>query len=404
MAIKKTIWLPAVVILGLLILLVVFFRQIAGFYLSPPSDFTALPGASQPDYASVDGWYAHPDKDSSAQLSVNAADQPELPASKNADVFFIHPTTFFGPGEWNSPASDEEFARQGIEHIAATVTSSFSYCCNIYMPRYRQAHLSTFAQENFAQGSQALEFAYQDVQKAFRQFVRERDPGRPFFLAGHSQGTVHGLRLLASEIEGSPLHDSLVAAYLIGYWLPSDILTKTLSETPLCTSPEQTSCLITYDTFAKTGTGKPQGLAMPLWYPEGWQARTVEQTLCVNPLSWKNDNESMDKTLNQGSLGYQAEFSLSGLLKNTNPGFVYESLGEAEAGVTGAQCNADGSLLVDSQEGTVYDNPGKGERREPAPVRMEYVLYEHQAEYRAAAHRVFGPGTLMDISSASSKA
>ena len=60
-------------------------------------------------------------------------------------MFFLHPTTYFGPGDWNSPANDAEFARQGVEHLKGTVASSFNGCCELYMPRYRQAHLGAFA-------------------------------------------------------------------------------------------------------------------------------------------------------------------------------------------------------------------------------------------------------------------
>lgn len=367
MSIKKSIWIPIVVVLGIALLFIVFGRQIAAFYLKPPAEFTAIDAGSQPDPTTLSGWYSHPKKASTAQLHPDSENSGEAEEQKLADVFYIHPTSYFGPGAWNSLATDDEFARQGIEHMTATQASSFSACCDVYIPRYRQAHLGSFAEQNFKAGSQALEFAYQDVHRAFKQFINERDPERPFFLAGHSQGSLHGLRILATEIEGTELENKLIAAYLIGYWLPPDVLTQTLKSTALCTTETQNGCLITFDTFENTGVGKQEGVALPLWYPDGWQAREVADTLCVNPLSWSSNTESVSKESNLGSMAYQSEFSLSGLLSNTNPGYFYASLGSGEAGVSGAQCNEDGSLIVDPQDGTRYDNPGKGEEKSLHP-------------------------------------
>ncbi|MEM7358166.1 MAG: DUF3089 domain-containing protein [Pseudomonadota bacterium] len=367
MTLKKSIWIPIAVVLTVAVVLTFFGRQLAGLYLQAPSTFTALGDSSKPDPTQLSGWYSHPAKSSTAQLHPLTDSPEDKDVKKSADVFYLHPTSYFGPGEWNSPATDEEFARQGIEHMSATQASGFSACCDVYIPRYRQAHLGSFAEKNFAQGSQALEFAYQDVVRAFNQFVKERDPARPFFLAGHSQGALHGLRLLATEIEGTVLEQKLVAAYLIGYWLPPDIFQKTLTTTKLCSNASETSCIVTFDTFESTGKGKDEGVALPLWYPDGWQAKEIAKTLCVNPLTWTTGFESVDKKANLGSMAYQSEFSLGGLLANENPGYVYEELGSGETGVSGATCIEDGSLVVDPQDGTRYDNPGKGEEKSLHP-------------------------------------
>ena len=54
----------------------------------------------------------------------------------------------------------------------------------MYVPRYRQATLYSFADfgEN---GSKALEVAYQDVKESFLYFDLHIRKGRPFFIASH---------------------------------------------------------------------------------------------------------------------------------------------------------------------------------------------------------------------------
>ena len=65
-------------------------------------------------------------------------------------------------------------------------------------------------------GGKALELAYQDVRAAFNYFINERNNGRPFIIAGHSQGAFHADRLLKA-VAGKALQQRLVAAYPVGF-------------------------------------------------------------------------------------------------------------------------------------------------------------------------------------------
>ena len=65
----------------------------------------------------------------------------------------------------------------------------------------------------------AFNGAYEDVRSAFFYYLQHWNQGRPFILAGHSQGSQHLVRLiqeLETLHETSVLLDRLVAAYLIG--------------------------------------------------------------------------------------------------------------------------------------------------------------------------------------------
>src|SRR3546814_12904686 len=69
-------------------------------------------------------------------------------------------------------------------------------------------------------------------------------------LAGHSQGSLHLMRLLRDRIAGTPLSRRIVAAYL-GGWpvsLEADIPALGL---PACTKPGEARCVIAWQSYAE---------------------------------------------------------------------------------------------------------------------------------------------------------
>src|SRR3546814_15517433 len=74
--------------------------------------------------------------------------------------------------------------------VTARQASLFDACCRRFMPRYRQASSRAFA-ERLGDGAKAYALAYGDVLRAFRSYVAHDNHGRPFIIAGHSQGALH---------------------------------------------------------------------------------------------------------------------------------------------------------------------------------------------------------------------
>jgi hypothetical protein len=127
---------------------------------------------------------------------------------------------------------------------------------------------------------QAMDIAFSDVLAAFTHYIDNHNEGRPFFLASHSQGTMHQKRILAyvprypitratpassadslvsraslarpllfcarryRHIAAALPHltDRLVAAYLIGNTIGVDELPF-----PACTQYNQTGCLVSWN-------------------------------------------------------------------------------------------------------------------------------------------------------------
>ena len=88
--------------------------------------------------------------------------------------------------------------------MLAGQASAFNSSCDIYAPEYRQATFFSFFDET-GDGQKALERAYKDVENAFFQFL-EFIGEKPFFIASHSQGTLHGQQLISKHIDGTNLY------------------------------------------------------------------------------------------------------------------------------------------------------------------------------------------------------
>lgn len=325
-----------------------FGESLATAYLGAPKAFSAEKTPARLDYTSLDSWAAHPDTSDPTDLH-KANETPPEDAAHPVDVFYVHPTTYFGPGEWNAIADDSNFAGQLLEPILAVHGSVFRDCCDVYSPHYRQAHIGSFIRHGSPASFAALDLAFFDVDAAFDEFLSQRHADRPFIIAGHSQGSLHAIRLIETRIQGTDLQDHMIAAYPIGYWVPADKLTRGLGPTGLCQTADQTGCLVTYDSYGDLGPGRDLSGQIPYWYASGWEWVSPQTTLCVNPLSWEANTETVSADANKGALTTDSVFSLISLLRDRNDGITFDALPDSVPALTGAHCDANGTLFVEGQ-------------------------------------------------------
>ena len=269
--------------------------------ITPDQAFTDASSPSPPDYANPLHWAALPNREDLAD-SVPTGSR-DAQATAPVDVFFLHPTTFLSPDAWNQSLDD--VATNGLtdEMVMRVQASVFNGCCRIYAPRYRQATLATFFDDNES-AALALALAYEDVVAAFRYYVTHFNEGRPFVLAAHSQGSRHADYLMADEIVGTELADRMVAAYPVGFELDGS------NGVPVCESPTQTGCQVTWNSVG----------------PAAGALFATPDNICVNPLTWRVDGALADHDANLGAV-------------NLDVGHA------PEPGAADAQCR-DGRLLV----------------------------------------------------------
>ena len=84
---------------------------------------------------------------------------------------------------------------------------------NYYSPYYRQVTMETYTADSLVDARMPL--AYGDVRKAFDYYLEHYNNGRPFILAGFSQGAMAVVDLLNEMTDST--YSRLVAAYVIGY-------------------------------------------------------------------------------------------------------------------------------------------------------------------------------------------
>lgn len=357
----KRIFLSMVTFVGAVLVLLVaaflFREELITWRLGPPKSFVAAENPDAPDYSDLEFWAAHPAVSDTSDLRLpgNAANAS---GRQLVDVFYVHPTTYFGPGQWNSNMATEQSAAQTLETMLGGHGTIFGDCCRFFAPRYREAHIAAFNPDYFEPGKQALDFAYRDVEAAFDYFLANFNEGRPFIIAGHSQGSLHAMRLLETRIDKAAIRDRLVAAYPIGFWFPEDRLERGFSYVELCSAPEQTGCLVTYDVFGDGGIGRNPEDRMPQWYATGWEFEVPARTLCVNPISWQANGEMVPRERHKGGMPLTPTFSAVDILLNRNSGASYEALLDPVSNLTSAVCRDDGSLMVEAQETLKYFSAG----------------------------------------------
>jgi Protein of unknown function (DUF3089) len=169
-----------------------------------------------PDYALAENWAALPDRVDNADRVPEMPKLADLQKESAADVFFIHPTTYLIGTDWNGDLTNETLNSRTDELSIFNQASAFNGAGRIYAPRYRQAHIYSFMDEK-GNGDKALDFAWEDVKRAFEYYLEHYNRGRPIIIAAHSQGTRHALRLVKTFFDDNEaLRKQLVAAFLIG--------------------------------------------------------------------------------------------------------------------------------------------------------------------------------------------
>jgi hypothetical protein len=236
-----------------------------------------------PDYARADGWAAWPGRPSGADTIPPGMTDAALPEDQKADVFFIHPTTYLtggGNARYDEPGLPSTQIDQGVLRFQA---SAFNACCRIYAPHYRQAGIAAFTKDDDARAQAAFQLAYADVLRAFNYYLAHQNRGRPFIIASHSQGSLHALRLLQERIAGQPLQQHLVAAYVVGYFVPLDIERAGL---PVCRFAAQTGCVLSWNTVKAGASENLRKRGHLIWLDGRYQHLAGLKLVCVNPLNW----------------------------------------------------------------------------------------------------------------------
>lgn len=335
---------------------------------TPSHEITTEEATPAPDYSVDTAWAALPGKTSGALMLpegyMKTAQVPEV------DVFFIHPTTYLAKDRWNAPYNGNEDAMRRLENFALRYqASAFNLAGQVYAPHYRQASFGAFFDDS-GQGVTAMLKAHQDVLAAFDNFIATRSKGRPFILAGHSQGALHALLLLGERISPTNLRDLMVATYIIGWPVSIEGDLGVLPGIEPCNRKSDTGCVVSFQSFSQSGDAAPLIKIFETTPGLNGKLRAGTQMLCTNPLNWKIGGASA-KAANLGSIELLPE-----------PGPVSAPI----PALTGAKCGEDGILyLTEPPQASWAEYQMAGGNYHAYDLNLFYMNLRQNAAERATA-------------------
>lgn len=256
------------------------------WYIKPGRAFDPALVPPAPDYSKQTAWAALPQRQDDPDTVPSESSLKDNQASAPADVFFVHPTTYLGNDGWNA-AIGTPVAVYGLRPLALQA-SVFNGSAKIYAPRYRQATLYAFV-ENGPNAAAAFAVAQRDVEAAFEYYLKHFNQGRPYFIAGHSQGSKMLIKVLQKHLDQGKPDPRFIAAYLPGW----SIKMSAFQHLKACASATQRGCFIAWN--SKQWGTQPSDFEL--------EATRYEGGSCVNPLTWKQDELPAGKEAHLGAVG-----------------------------------------------------------------------------------------------------
>jgi len=280
----------------------------------------------QIDYSKKESWY----------------NIPEI--TKDVDTFYIFATDYImssfeeGASDYVSLDNPEFLAGSQLEY--RDHATAYADSTNVFAPYYRQAGLRYAGEVIKKTGSftnALLGFPYEDITAALDYYFAHYNQGRPFIIAGHSQGSAIVLLMLRTYFKDHPdYYARMIAAYAVGYSVTDDYLAS--------------------NPHLKFATGECDTGVIIAWNTEGpknveLNAKSVvilPKTRSINPLNWKLDETYAPASMNLGSI------------------VVDEKTGEPSIGDVGADAQ------INLKRGTVVTNA----RTDPMPEDVARVAAE----------------------------
>lgn len=134
-----------------------------------------------------------------------------------------------------------------------------------------------------------------DAISAFDYFIKHYNNGRPFILAGHSQGSNIMINLMARYMQDNPdVYERMIAAYVPGYSITPQYLEQN-KELKFATGADDTRVIVSYNTVAPTTT-MPDPVVLP-------------GAMVINPITWSRDETTATAAQNLGGIAVGSDGS-----------------------------------------------------------------------------------------------
>lgn len=232
------------------------------------------------DYSKKENWYKIPE------------------ITKEVDTFYIYATEYIlgslqdGAPEYAS--LDNEEMRQGVVAEYIGHATAYEASTNLFMPYYRQCGMRILEKSWKETGNIEAAISgmpYGDITAALDYYFENCNGGRPFILAGHSQGSALVKYSLKHYFKDHPeYYERMVAAYPIGYSVTKEEL-EAYPYLKFAEGESDTGVIISWNTEG------PKNLELNVA-----TAVLLPNAISINPVNWKRDETYAPASENLGSL------------------------------------------------------------------------------------------------------
>ena len=206
------------------------------------------------------------------------------------DTFFIYPTLYVNP-EPDAPTIvpvNDSMLRECVNEFYLEIPVLFEDITNLYEPFYRQSNLCALTGMTH---EEIMEFQSHeqrtDVYAALDYFFEHYNQGRPFILAGHSQGSLMLKMALCDYFrEHTEYLERMVAAYVIGFSITPDDL-KANPALKFAEGADDTGVIVSWNTEGPENKNEKNAVVL-------------ENAISINPLNWKRDDTYAPASKNIG--------------------------------------------------------------------------------------------------------
>ena len=208
---------------------------------------------------------------------------PEI--SHEADTVYFYPTAVTDPNEPLIVPVGNEALINGAKLMFARHKPIFSESTNVYAPYYSQTNLGKI--EPDVDLDSLLEGAPKtDAYAALDYYFEHYNNGRPFILAGHSQGSAMLRIILKEYMKNHPdIYKRMIAAYVVGYSVTEEYLAE-YPHLKFAKSSDDVGVIVSWNT---EGPDNDNNIVV------------MDGAMSINPLNWKLDDTYASADINLGS-------------------------------------------------------------------------------------------------------
>ena len=245
---------------------------------------------------------------------------------KDVDTFFVYPTVYINPSP-DAPEIvpvEDVILRAGAKNNYKQGPLLFEDLTNLYEPYYRQSNFAALA------GKKPEEVAFfqlreqrTDVYAALDYYFEHYNQGRPFILAGHSQGSLM-LKIALRDyfLEHTDYLERMVAAYILGFSVTTDDL-EANPALKFAEGADDTGVIVSWNTEGPENKEEHNGVVL-------------KNSIAINPLNWKRDGSYASSSENNGDR----------LPNYDQTGFRAISFTEHKPGLADAQLDVERGVVV----------------------------------------------------------